>query len=81
MFLLGLLEFLWLQKNCNEQRTDLQQVIQQNLRSVVGQESLETRGFVVEMVANGALAIERFTAFEPDIAVLDVVLPDLPDGL
>ena len=39
LFLLGLLEFLWLQKSYNEQRTDLQQVIQQNLRSVVGQES------------------------------------------
>ena len=39
LILLGLLEFLWLQKSYNEQRTDLQQVIQQNLRSVVGQES------------------------------------------
>ena len=39
LFLLGLLEFLWLQKSYNEQRTDLQQIIQQNLRSVVGQES------------------------------------------
>ncbi len=39
LFLLGLLEFLWLQKSYNEQRSDLQQLIQQNLRSVVGQES------------------------------------------
>ena len=37
--LLGLLEFLWLQKSYNEQRSDLQQLIQQNLRTVVGQES------------------------------------------
>ena len=40
-------------------------------------ESLETRGFMVEMVADGALAVERFTAFEPDIAVLDVMLPNM----
>ncbi len=39
LFLLGLLEFLWLQKSYNEQRSDLQQLIQQNLRTVVGQES------------------------------------------
>ena len=40
-------------------------------------ESLETRGFIVEMVADGALAVERFQAFEPDIAVLDVMLPNV----
>jgi two-component system, OmpR family, phosphate regulon sensor histidine kinase PhoR len=39
LLLLGLLEFLWLQKSYNEQRSDLQQLIQQNLRTVVGQES------------------------------------------
>jgi two-component system, OmpR family, phosphate regulon sensor histidine kinase PhoR len=39
LFLLGLLEFLWLQKSYNEQRTDLQHLVQQSLRSVVGQES------------------------------------------
>jgi two-component system, OmpR family, phosphate regulon sensor histidine kinase PhoR len=37
--LLGLVEFLWLKSSYNEQRTDLQQLVQQNLRSVVGQES------------------------------------------
>ncbi len=39
LFLLGLLEFLWLQKSYNEQCSDLQQLIQQNLRTVVVQES------------------------------------------
>jgi two-component system, OmpR family, phosphate regulon sensor histidine kinase PhoR len=39
LFLLGLLEFLWLQKSYNEQRSDLQRMVQQSLRSVVGQES------------------------------------------
>ena len=39
LLLLGLLEFLWLRKSYNEQRTDLQQLIQQNLRTIVGQES------------------------------------------
>jgi two-component system, OmpR family, phosphate regulon sensor histidine kinase PhoR len=39
LFLLGLLEFLWLQKSYNEQRTDLQHLVQQSLRAVVGQES------------------------------------------
>jgi signal transduction histidine kinase len=39
LFLLSLLEFLWLQKSYNEQRTDLQQLVQQSLRAVVGQEA------------------------------------------
>jgi two-component system, OmpR family, phosphate regulon sensor histidine kinase PhoR len=39
LILLGLLEFLWLQKSYNEQRTDLQHLVQQSLRSVVAQES------------------------------------------
>jgi DNA-binding response OmpR family regulator len=40
-------------------------------------ESLETRGFTVEMVYDGALAVERFQTFQPDIAVLDVMLPNV----
>jgi signal transduction histidine kinase len=39
LVLLGLLEFLWLQKSYSEQRTDLQQLVQQSLRSAVAQES------------------------------------------
>jgi two-component system, OmpR family, phosphate regulon sensor histidine kinase PhoR len=39
LILLGLLEFLWLQSSYHEQRTDLQHLVQQSLRSVVGQES------------------------------------------
>jgi signal transduction histidine kinase len=39
LVLLGLLEFLWLQKSYNEQRTDLQHLVQQSLRSAVAQES------------------------------------------
>jgi DNA-binding response OmpR family regulator len=40
-------------------------------------ESLETRGFMVEMVNDGALAVERFQTFQPDIAVLDIMLPNV----
>ena len=39
LVLLGLLEFLWLQKSYNEQRSYLQHLVQQSLRSAVAQES------------------------------------------
>ncbi len=42
-------------------------------------ESLESRDFEVHMVADGQLAIAAFTAFKPDICVLDVMLPNV-DG-
>lgn len=38
-------------------------------------ESLESRGFVVHLVDDGALAVEAFNSFQPDICVLDVMLP------
>jgi DNA-binding response OmpR family regulator len=42
-------------------------------------ESLESRSFEVLMIADGAKVIEGFKAFQPDIAVLDIMLPNV-DG-
>ncbi len=39
-------------------------------------ESLETRGFDVRLVADGALAQTVFEELQPDICVLDVMLPN-----
>ncbi|HTH54632.1 MAG TPA: response regulator transcription factor [Cyclobacteriaceae bacterium] len=39
-------------------------------------ESLETRGFEVRLVADGALAHTVFDEIQPDISVLDVMLPN-----
>jgi DNA-binding response OmpR family regulator len=39
-------------------------------------ESLESRGFDVLMEEDGGKVIEQFIAFEPDICVLDVMLPN-----
>ncbi len=39
-------------------------------------ETLESRGFEVMMVTNGALVLESFTADQPDVCVLDVMLPN-----
>lgn len=38
-------------------------------------ESLESRGFEVLMEADGANVLDRFRSFQPDICVLDVMLP------
>jgi two-component system, OmpR family, response regulator VicR len=40
------------------------------------QESLSSRGYVVHMVTDGAEVIEAMKAFEPDICLLDVMLPN-----
>ena len=42
-------------------------------------ESLESRLFEVLMISDGAKVIEGFQAFQPDIAVLDIMLPNV-DG-
>ncbi len=39
-------------------------------------ESLESRGFMVQMVDDGSLVMDHFTAFQPDICILDVMLPN-----
>jgi DNA-binding response OmpR family regulator len=39
-------------------------------------ESLESRQFEVNMVADGQLAISAFTKFRPDICILDIMLPN-----
>jgi DNA-binding response OmpR family regulator len=41
------------------------------------QESLESRQFQVRMVSDGAKVIAAFDVFQPDICVLDVMLPNL----
>ena len=38
-------------------------------------ESLESRDFTVQMVTDGAGALSAFRSFQPDICVLDVMLP------
>ena len=42
-------------------------------------ESLEAEGFQVELVADGAAAVERGEALRPDVVLLDVVMPGM-DG-
>ncbi|MES2849104.1 MAG: response regulator transcription factor [Bacteroidota bacterium] len=39
-------------------------------------ESLESRGFEVEMEADGNKAYEKFTLQQPDVCVLDIMLPN-----
>ena len=38
-------------------------------------ESLETREFLVKMVVDGKEVVSEFTSFNPDICVLDIMLP------
>jgi two-component system, OmpR family, response regulator VicR len=47
--------------------------------SRIVKESLESRGFTVELVGDGAEAVAAFERFQPDIAVLDIMLPNV-DG-
>lgn len=42
--------------------------------------ALRYEGWDVETAANGAEAIEKLRSFDPDVAVLDIMLPDL-DGI
>ncbi len=70
LVLLGLLEFLWLQKSYNEQRTDLQHLVQQSLRSVVGQESnammlgaLRNNPALDSLLKNGGLRLPFAASF------------------
>jgi diguanylate cyclase (GGDEF)-like protein len=46
---------------------------------LVARSYLEDAGFRVEEAVNGASAVERFAAHEPDIVLLDIVMPDM-DG-
>jgi DNA-binding response OmpR family regulator len=39
------------------------------------QESLESRGYIVHLVDDGNTALSAFQAFQPDICVLDIMLP------
>lgn len=43
--------------------------------SRIVKESLESRGFLVELVSDGAIALSSFLTFQPHICVLDVMLP------
>lgn len=50
-----------------------------NLGKIV-KESLESRSFEVKMIADGALVMDAFHEFGPDIVLLDIMLPHI-DGL
>ena len=39
-------------------------------------ESLESRDFIVKMVNDGILVLDEFKSFQPDICILDVMLPN-----
>lgn len=39
-------------------------------------ETLESRGFNISMISDGDLAFEEFKSFQPDICVLDIMLPN-----
>lgn len=39
-------------------------------------ETLETRGFRISMISDGANAVEEFKNFQPEICVLDIMLPN-----
>jgi two-component system, OmpR family, response regulator VicR len=39
-------------------------------------ESLESRDFIVQMVNDGFLVMDQFKIFQPDICILDVMLPN-----
>ncbi len=47
--------------------------------SKVVKETLEHQGFEVQLVKDGALVVQAFDRFEPDICLLDVMLPNI-DG-
>ena len=49
-----------------------------NLGRIVS-EALETRGFEVALVKDGAKVMDRLLTFKPDVCVLDVMLPNV-DG-
>lgn len=48
--------------------------------SKIVKDTLESQGFEVELVADGALVMNAFNHFTPDICVLDIMLPNI-DGL
>jgi DNA-binding response OmpR family regulator len=39
-------------------------------------ETLEGRGFIISMVSDGNLALDEFKVFQPDVCVLDIMLPN-----
>jgi len=39
-------------------------------------ETLESRGFEISMVTDGDLAVEEFKSYQPEVCVLDVMLPN-----
>lgn len=45
--------------------------------AMIVKESLETRGFEVYLVSDGAKAVQAFENVSPDICVLDVMLPNV----
>ena len=61
------------------QKTKVLYVEDEPFLGKIVKESLESRLFEVTMIADGAKVIEAFQSFQPDIAVLDIMLPNV-DG-
>lgn len=61
------------------QKTKVLYVEDEPFLGKIVKESLESRLFEVMMIADGAKVIEAFQSFQPDIAVLDIMLPNV-DG-
>ena len=55
-------------------------VVEDNVDLAYGlQNNLEIEGYEVRVAENGEMGLEQATAFEPDLIILDLMLPDL-DG-
>ncbi len=45
--------------------------------AMIVKESLETRGFQVNLITDGANAVAAYTQIQPDVCVLDIMLPNV----
>ena len=61
------------------QKTKILYVEDELFLGKIVKESLESRNYEVSMIADGKLAVAAFGQFNPDICVLDVMLPNV-DG-
>jgi DNA-binding response OmpR family regulator len=64
----------------SEQQAKILYIEDEPFLGKIVKESLESRGFLVRMLTDGAEAASIFQSFQPDICVLDIMLPT-KDGL